>query len=713
MKKITLALPLLALSFPAFAQDQNAPASDSTAAQDLDSIYDEAAEFSAEPIVINGAGLVTPIGDSAYDKVKVSAERLDDVASGRVEDALRDVAGIQQFRRSDARSANPTSQGVTLRGLGGNASSRAVLMLDGVPQADPFGGWISWPGYDSLFLNSIEVTRGGGSGASGAGALAGTIELSSENAAESSLLRGGVAYGSRNSIAADATLGGTLGTGSASISASYERGDGFIPIVAGQRGTVDRGAAYEQFGVAMRAVVPLNEIVEIQANLRGFIDNRERGFAFSDNSNEGVDASIRLVSRGDWQWSALAYAQLRGFNASFGGVAADRNSVRRVFEQFDVPSEGYGLRFELRPPVGDKAELRLGGDWRHTAGQTKENFFFQNGAPLRNRFAGGKSDTGGAFAELSIQASDAVLITGGARIDRWSLHDGFRREVNIGGSTRSDTQFANRTGWEPTGRLGLAWKAKGNLTLRTAAYLGWRLPTLNELYRPFRVGPDATAANENLVPERLKGIEAGVSFVPVPGVAEVSLTVFYNELEDAIANVTLGQGPGLFPGVGFVSGAGSFRQRQNLSEVRAAGAEFNLKIDIVEYYLNASYSYVGNRVKATGAAIAVNNLRPAQIPRHFASTTIGWRGANEDGTGVSTTLRYQGGQFEDDLNQRLLKTAFTVDARAGWRLSPAVLIEARAENLFDARVETAISGAGIIERSRPQTFWLGLRFNIG
>src|SRR5881397_1602621 len=90
---------------------------------------------------------------------------------------LKDVPGVQLFRRSDSSSGHPTSQGVTLRALGGNASSRALLVLDGVPQADPFGGWVNWPAYDPSGLSGIRVVRGGGSVANGPGALAGTIEM--------------------------------------------------------------------------------------------------------------------------------------------------------------------------------------------------------------------------------------------------------------------------------------------------------------------------------------------------------------------------------------------------------------------------------------------------------------------------------------------------------------------------------------------------------
>ena len=84
-------------------------------------------------IVVTG-NLPTSLAERAESSSRVSTDQT------RVEQSLLQVPGLQQFRRSDARSANPTSQGVTLRGLGGNASSRAILVLDDVPQADPFGG---------------------------------------------------------------------------------------------------------------------------------------------------------------------------------------------------------------------------------------------------------------------------------------------------------------------------------------------------------------------------------------------------------------------------------------------------------------------------------------------------------------------------------------------------------------------------------------------
>lgn len=714
-KTMILALPLLAVSgfvsAPAFGQAPAKTTSFGHCFDNDDSGYDLGCVDGTRLIVVRGTALPEPLGSDAYSTTRIEPNKQD-----QIENTLRSVPGLQQFRRSDARSANPTSQGITLRGLGGNASSRALLNLDGVPQADPFGGWVSWPGYDALPIVEARIRRGGGGVTNGSGAISGMVDLFSDNVGN--IIEFGAEYGSRNSVDADLLFGRELGGGQLTISGNYARGDGFIPIIESQRGTVDRQAEYEQAGIAVRYVAPLSDNTELQANVRAFTDDRERGFEFSDNHNDGADASIRLVDRtSDWQWSALGYVQIRNFDVSFGGVAADRNSVSRVFEQFSVPSTGLGARFEVRPPVGDNIELRIGGDWRRTEGRTNENFFFlDNDTPRRQRRAGGSTATYGGFLEASAQVTDALILTGGGRIDFWSIDNGFRREIELinpfPGSVRTDAQFVNRSGTEFTGRGGFAFEATDELTLRGAAYLGWRLPTLNELFRPFRVGPDATAANELLSPERVKGVELGLDWESDD--VSIGVTAFYNQLDNAIANITLDQGPGLFPGVGFVSGAGLFRQRQNLDSIESKGieidTEFSLESITNGLSLRAAYSYVDAEVSSSGTAIAVNGLRPAQIPKHNASTALQWE--QENGTGASISLRYIGSQFEDDQNTRHLDDALTLDGRLGFAIKDNLLIQGRVENLFDARVETAIGSNGIIERAFPRTFWIELRAKI-
>jgi vitamin B12 transporter len=689
--RIWAALPVVAISAPVWGQSQT---------QYVDVLPSDSGNIQGQQIVVTGAALRDPAGDAAYSVQKID---LESNASQRLENVLTLVAGLQQFRRSDARSANPTSQGITMRGLGGNASSRAILTLDGVPQADPFGGWISWPGYDAVRLSDARVRRGGGAGSDGPGALAGATELNSDQSTGEPRSKLSASYGSRKSADMRASVNTGIGAGVVSFAGSYSRGDGFIPIVRLQRGLADRAAKYEQGGISVRAAIPFGD-ASLQGAIRAFTDQRTRGFAFSDNQNSGIDASIRLVrNSGDWQWSALAYLQVREFANRFGGVAPDRNSVVLVLDQFSVPSEGIGARFELRPPIGDAAELRLGADWRQTTGNTRENFFFTGTVPGRSRNAGGKTDTVGGFAEISYEPFARFTVTGSVRADRWNITDGFRREINIGGSIRSDDRFADRSGWETTARAGFAYHITSAWKLRGAAYQGWRLPTLNELYRPFRVGSDATAANELLKPERLQGAEIGVDFGA--GGTDFGLTVFANKLDDAIANVGLGRGPGLFPGVGFVATGGIYRKRQNLEAINSKGIEIDFSHSIGNLRVRASYAYVDSSVDGSGASVALDGLRPAQVPRHFANLHAEYTGGK---LRLGGGLRYVGNQFEDDANSIRLRAALTMDGLASYEISQRISLELRGENLLNREVQAAVSNAGIVERTAPRSISAGI-----
>jgi outer membrane receptor protein involved in Fe transport len=655
-------------------------------------------------IVVTGRGLPQALGEEVYDTVVIGRERLTGSASGRLDEILKEVPGFQLFRRSDARSANPTSQGVTLRALGGNASSRALLLLDGVPQTDPFGGWISWPAYDPERLGYVRVIRGGGTGAAGPGALAGTVELASAGPAELQGLGASLSGGSRESLDARLSAGARLGAGFLTASASLARGDGFVPVIERQRGPVDRPSPYRQGSIALRAVAPLAADVELQANSLLFRDERERGTAFTGNRTTGADASLRLVGR---SWEALGYVQTRDYRNDFASVGAGRASVAKASEQYSVPSTGRGGRAEWRPDIGEGLELRIGADGRQTQGVTRELFSFVSGAATRSRQAGGETTTIGAFAEAATRQGPLTL-SGGARIDRWSIRDGFLQErVLATGASLTNTLFPDRSGWEPTARAGLAWRPAGAISLRTAGYFGWRLPTLNELYRPFRVGPDATAANATLSPERLRGIEAGIDYRPL-STARIGLTLFANRLNNAIANVTLGEGPGTFPGVGFVARGGQYRQRRNLDAIEVRGLELDGRLDLGAWSLSGGYSFADAEVRAAGPALPLSGLRPAQTPRHLLSGTLAWRGLT--GARASATARHVGAQFEDDLNSQILPDAVTLDLAGSVPITSRLSLEGRAENVTGARVVAAISGEGLIERATPRTFWIGLRF---
>ena len=660
------------------------------------------ADVEADPIIITGRGL-TPGEATGSSTVVIDKERIRQSASGRLEDVLRDVAGVQSFRRSDSRSSHATNQSITLRGLGGNASSRALLLLDGVPQGDPFGGWISFPAYATDRIGEVRVTRGGGSGYYGPGALAGTVELESASPDDASPFAGSLAYGSRDSIDARASFLIKSGNRFVTVSGAFARGDGFVPIVAGDRGPIDRRAPYRQASGAARLVQSLGSS-EVQLNVSGFHDDRDRGVPFTANRGKGIDTSLRLVGKGKTRWSALGYAQFRNFASEFSSIDVARTTSTETLDQHSVPSRGFGFRAEIAPIAGP-VDVRVGADGRFVRGETRERYQFVAGSPTRRREAGGQSDTVGMFGVATLKTGVATLSASG-RIDRWTIAQGHLLQETLAGATLTDTRFNDRHGWQASGRVGGEIQIARPVTLRAAAYRGWRLPTLNELHRPFRAGADATAPNPDLKPETMLGAEIGADIAVSAG-WRASLTGYTARLKDAIANVTLGTGPGSFPIVGFVGAGGSFRQRQNLDSIRSKGLELDLAGRIGSIDARLSYALVDARVHSSGAGGPLDGKRPAQTPRQQLSVTAGWSGPRD--IKVALTARAASTQFDDDFNLRRLRPALTFDGYTSLPIGRRFSVELRGENLFNRTVEAARSADGIIERALPRTIWLAIR----
>lgn len=675
-------LPLAAVAFPCHTLAQ-APAG------------------KTDDILVLGQGLPLPPGSPAYGSVTIARERLTGAASGRIEYILGDVAGFQQFRRSDSRSANPSAQGATLRALGGNASSRTLVILDGVPMADPFFGYIPFSALAPDRLSAVRVTRGGGVGAFGAGAVAGTIEMVSATRADLPTFAGGAFYGSRDATEFSASLAPNLGGGFVALSGRWDRGDGFQTTPKDQRVSATVPAAYDSWSVGLRAVAPLTQDIEVQMRGLVFHDDRTLRFAGADSTSQGQDASIRFVARGAWKLDALAYIQARNFS----NVVISASTFKKSLDQRTTPSTGIGGKIELRPPVGAAHMLRLGVDTRLANGDMFEDAYNAvTGAVTARRHAGGYQSTTGIFAEHD-WALGPLVLTGGVRADRWTISRGFLETRNAAGIITTTNSFAGRRDWQFSGRGGAILHISDIMALRAAGYTGFRLPTLNELYRPFRVGSDATGPNPDLQPEQLKGIEAGVDLTPLPGIS-LAVTAFYNRLDNAIANVTLGKGPGVFPIVGFVAADGTYRERRNVDAVIAKGVELIAGARLpAGFGLSASYAYSHSIVRAPG--LSFDGFAPAQSPRHAASATLAW--ATRQGPSASVTLHYIGKQYEDDLQTNLLPDALTVDGFARWPLAKGITATARGENLFDRAVVTR-NIAGSMDLGTPRTLWIGVGF---
>ncbi len=639
-------------------------------------------------IVVLGEGLPDTPATPAYSTLEIEREQIVSSGSSRLEDVLQNAAGFQQFRRSDSRYANPSAQGATLRALGGNASSRALVLLDGVPMTDPFFGYVPFSAVAPERLGSIDVTRGGGSGPFGSGALAGTIELNSADPSTLGLVTGQIFANHRDDTQMSASIAPEVGNGFAVISGSWDRGDGFFTTPEADRVMATSRAEYDSWSVSGRLVQQVGNL-ELQMRGMAFEDNRTLRFEGADNSIRGEDLSLRLVSRGPWQVDAVAYAQWRNFT----NVVISSTRFVPVLDQRDTPAEGQGGKIEVRPPVGENMTLRLGADYRRGEGDLFEDSYSAFTQALReNRYAGGVNTNLGFFAENDIELGP-VTLTGGVRADRYSIDNGYYRSRDANGAAIRNDTYADRSDWEVTWRAGALVQANEAVTLRAAAYTGIRLPTLNELYRPFVVFPVTTLANENLVPERLRGFEAGIDF-NVEEDTQFSVNVFDNKVKDAIANVTLEP---------------NLRQRQNLDAIDAFGVEASVNIQRGPFGLVSSIALTDAKIQGSGSAGILDGNKPPQTPTFMASTTASYRAAN--GMNFSATLRHVSKQFEGDQENDVLPAATTVDLFAQVPIVDKLSAVMRVENLFDELIVTRNQG-GSMDYGIPQTIWLGLRYGF-
>ena len=481
-----------------------------------------------------------------------------------------------------------------------------------------------------------------------------------------------------------------LGSGFAVASARWDRGQGFYTAPDSQRVTASARARYDSWSASLRGVAPVTPEIELQARGLLYGDARTLRFIGADSTSSGQDASLRLVGKGTWQFDALTYLQARNFS----NVVISSASFRKTLDQRATPSTGWGGKFELRPPLVGAVVLRLGTDWRVADGTMFEDAYSGvTGRVTARRRAGGRTSDLGFYTETDWRLG-ALTLTGGLRADRWSITGGYFTEANAAGTVTINNRFAGRSGWQTSLRGGAVLSLGGGLDLRGSAYTGLRLPTLNELYRPFTVFPVITRANSSLVNERLVGFEAGFDWTP-GDILHISATAFDNKIEHAIANVTIGH---------------NLRERRNVDAVHARGIELALGARLDTVGLDGSLAWTHARLESSGASVALNGKRPAQTPQLAASATLTWR--PRPGWRLALTAKHVSAQYEDDLQTDLLPAATTLDAFAALPLGKRLQLVLRGENLTGTTVVTR-NQAGSIDLGAPRTLWAGLRISIG
>lgn len=661
---------------------------------------------SVDDVIVTAARLPPAAGEAAFSVIRLGEETLS--TSTRLDEALATVPAVSLFRRTSSLAANPTTQGISLRAIAPSGAGRTLVTLDGVPLNDPFGGWVIWSQLPTESIESLDIVRGAGAGPYGAGALTGVIQLRERE-------RGGVLDASIAERGGARLAGsGGVDAGPARLTGSvlYETSDGYVPVRGAAAGAADTPLDLEAKSASLRADLPLGDAA-LSLRAGGYEEDRGSGLAGARSTASGHVLSAAVARQATAEqagWRLQAWRRESDFANTSVAVAADRATTTPANDQYETPATGWGLNAALRGRrdglLGGRAEWEVGADARFNEGETHERFRYMVGDYTRDRIAGGETSVAGVYGEGSLE-NGPWLFAGGLRLDGWKNENGRRLERDRAtGAPTLDEADPERSGEVVSARLAARRMIGGGWAARAAAYSGFRPATLNELHRPFRVGNDLTEANAGLVPETLQGVEAGLAFEgPISALAA---TLFWNRIEDAIVNVTIGEGPRTFPRAGFVPAGGVLRQRQNAGTIEATGVEISARqtlrggLDLI-----GAVSITDARVDGGSVAPQLTGLRPAQAPIWSASAGIDWRAS--DRLSLAARARYESKRFDDDLNSRVLGAAVTMDVRADWRFNDTASLWLAADNLFDADVQVSETGTGVKGLAPPRTVGAGLR----
>ena len=622
----------------------------------------------ADSIVVTATRGAERLPSAASSTVLTSAE-LANMAAGALDDALRSTPGFTLFRRSSSRVANPTTQGVTLRGVSGSGSSRTLVLADGVPLNDPFGSWVYWNRIPLAAIDRVEVVRGATGDLYGAGALGGVIQLLTVQPSRTrarATFEGGSHDTFRGSLFAAGEKDGWNGSG------AYEgvRTDGAYVLAPEVRGAVDTKADSD-YNTGFATFGKRGSNWHVNGRGGWYSEDRNNGTVVQVNTTDwkqfALDAGGYLgggVFEAHGVGSSQDYYQTFSAVAGATATAPARATERLTFEQF-IDTSHRSMNAQWTKPI-DNVTLIVGGDFRHTDSvQDEYRYALVTGVNTKTGpfLSGGTENVAAGYARANVAATDALTFEVGARFDSWK-------------SEPKDASLPTKEVSYVSPRGAVAYRA-GRYQMQASGYYANRTPTLNELHRRFAVGNQITNANPLLDPETLTGVEGGVlaQFAP----ASIRATYFFNNLDGAIANVTLSQ-----------TATAIVRQRQNSDTIRATGVEVEVDSRISNT-LSASGQIVftSSHFRGSKATPAIADNEVPQVPNVQGGVALTW--ADPRWFTAATQVRFSGEQFDDDLNTE----AFILEPYAVWdaTVSRAIVRGMNAylavENILDTVYDTA------------------------
>lgn len=643
----------------------------------------------------------TPLGEleSPATTRFLSDRALRTTAAVTFDDKLRQLPGVEMFRRSPSLVANPTSQGVSLRGLGSTSASRTLVTEDDVPLNDPLGGWIHWLEQPDLSIRDVELVRGGASDLYGSSAIGGVVNVVPARP-ESTQAALNASYGGEGTYNESLLAQTKQGPYGLLFSGGIVGTDGYIQEAPFQRGPIDVPSnAHAQNGLVLleRAQGPLR----IFARLSGFNERRHNGTPYQYNATR----LFRYSAGADWNTVRNATLKLRLYGSDEryrqtfssvsstpvrGGPACSSRCSEAPTKFSFVPDNELGAALHWSQPLGAGLLLVAGADVRDVRVWDREQSFGSSTA-ITNLHDHQRDS--GLYAE-AMWTRNAWTVTASGRVDWFQNYDGRQLTLTSAGWVPSATQPPqfSQSLFDP--RLGVSRKLADHWSISASGFRAFRAPTPNELYRATQVGNQLTLANGSLLSERATGWEAGVATQRSWGTVRASY--FLTQVNRPIAALT--KNPSSSP---------ILLMRENLGQIESRGVSLDYELAPRRWMvIDGGYQYA-HAVVSRGAQDNGNWI--PEVAHNMA--TLNLRAFQPKLGTLSLQSRMSGHMYDDDANAYLLHGYFRLDAYGSHSLGSRFEVFAAGENLLDRSIQ--VSATPNITLGQPRVARVGflLRLN--
>ncbi|REJ77229.1 MAG: TonB-dependent receptor [Acidobacteria bacterium] len=676
----------------------------------LEYTFDEAEAFSGpvtiriDPSVFESISVATPEGfpsqvqGEASSITLITSERVRTTAGTGLDDALRLTPGFTLFRRTTSRTANPTTQGASLRGINPSGASRSLVLVDSVPLNDPFGGWVPWASVAPIGIDEVQVLRGGSSSLYGSDSIGGTVAVTRKQVRDGNVFSAEAFGGSLNTAGASFFTGLERKHFEADLVGSAFNTGGYVPIENRSRGLADESAGSRDLDLSGRLTPKFGADIGLFVRATYFAERRKNGTQIQRNRSNtrkieaGADTYLSDLFEGTSgsRFSIRAWGVFQVFDQSFSAVADDRDSESLVRLQ-RVPSRSLGLSVVYQTNVRSHA-LQGGIELKRSDGWSDEIGFFGGNARSRTG-SGGKEFTAGFYFQDRVSLFDRAILTGRIRYDRWKNFGALRSDLRLSDGALTVDRFPDRE----EDALSPGFSLLLFLTSDVSAYFNasgsFRAPTLNELYRGFRVGSIVTLSNENLTAERAVNYEGGVSYRQDN--FRLRAVGFSTTVRDAVSNVTIE--PDSSP---------ILRQRQNAARIISRGFELEGDVWSDHFAISAGYSLIEAFFSEFPANPFLEGLRIPQTPRH--NLTFRFLVGNAERSSFGVQAKASSGAFDDDQNEFRMGSYLQTDLFGSWKFGEEVSVFGTVENVFNSRYTVGLTPLRTV--GSPFSMRVGFRF---